>query len=484
MEALDRVIWGEFNKVDFENRIVEGCFTSEAVDIDNDIVDYDATKEAVAEWDKWRNIREMHLPIAVGVAVDIILDDKERKGYLRAKIVDDAAWKKVVERVYKGFSIGAKVLKARYENGIRRWLKYRLNEVSLADRPKNPDALFAVAKCLYPDEEVQEVEDQDNKAIRRREDVSDADIRRAIEEYGDLPDSKWGDPTNKKYPLDTEKHVRAAWAYINMPKNQRRYSEAEVNTIKERIRRAAKEFGIELSDDKALSSMYTRMESLSEKAMMDDEFHETMRDMMKVCGCEKCIAGLAVLEDKACDDDRQQTKAEGTEGQDGQGTEQKTEPEQKNEEDTKNQDTGQEQKNEQGTDQKADTGQAQEDKNDGKQGGEQPPFDFPALKAQMAEELKAALGGLLDEKVAPLTEGLGRVASVVEELRGRVEKLEAQPEPGGPVLKTSNVQLPLEVLKLEALKATWNEQGDPHVRDALGKQIALMETKLIQGGIK
>lgn len=64
--------------------------------------------------------------------------------------------------------------------------------------------------------------------------------------YGDV---KFADPTNKKYPIDTEKHVRAAWSYINHKDNAAEYDAGEVKTIKRRIKQAAKKFGIEISED-------------------------------------------------------------------------------------------------------------------------------------------------------------------------------------------------------------------------------------------
>lgn len=50
----------------------------------------------------------------------------------------------------------------------------------------------------------------------------------------------------KRYPLDTETHIRAAWSYINMPKNAKKYSSSELSTIKGRIRSAMKRIGAEL----------------------------------------------------------------------------------------------------------------------------------------------------------------------------------------------------------------------------------------------
>lgn len=58
---------------------------------------------------------------------------------------------------------------------------------------------------------------------------------------------KYADPSNYKYPIDTESHIRAAWSYINMPKNQKGYSPSELASIKSRIKHAGKEFGINFS---------------------------------------------------------------------------------------------------------------------------------------------------------------------------------------------------------------------------------------------
>ncbi len=92
--------------------------------------------------------------------------------------------------------------------------------------------------------------------VSKREDVSEADKERAKKEYGDV---EYADEKNKKYPLD-EKHIHAAWSYINMPKNAAKYSPEELASIKNRIKRAAKKYGMEISEDKN-----------KEKAEMDKE---------------------------------------------------------------------------------------------------------------------------------------------------------------------------------------------------------------------
>ncbi len=80
--------------------------------------------------------------------------------------------------------------------------------------------------------------------IKRREDVNPDEGER---EYGDV---EFADPVNNKYPIDTEEHVRAAWAYVNKKSNADKYSSAEeVDRIKGRIKKAAKRFDIEIDED-------------------------------------------------------------------------------------------------------------------------------------------------------------------------------------------------------------------------------------------
>jgi hypothetical protein len=66
------------------------------------------------------------------------------------------------------------------------------------------------------------------------------------EKYGDV---EFADPTNNKYPIDTPEHIRAAWSYINHKDNAAKYDVREVETIKNRIKRAAKKHDIEINDD-------------------------------------------------------------------------------------------------------------------------------------------------------------------------------------------------------------------------------------------
>lgn len=52
--------------------------------------------------------------------------------------------------------------------------------------------------------------------------------------------------TNKKYPVDSPKHIRAAWSYINHKDNAARYSADDAKSIKQRIRKAVKKQGVDI----------------------------------------------------------------------------------------------------------------------------------------------------------------------------------------------------------------------------------------------
>ena len=81
-----------------------------------------------------------------------------------------------------------------------------------------------------------------SRKIDHRDDVNPEEGERR---YGDV---QFADPVNNKYPIDTAEHVRAAWSYINHKDNAAKYNKDEVMTIKDRIKRAARTHGVEISD--------------------------------------------------------------------------------------------------------------------------------------------------------------------------------------------------------------------------------------------
>src|SRR3954454_16102989 len=126
-------------KIDAEQRMVWGYASTEALDEQGEIVKREALEAALGEYMRFANIREMHRPSAVGVAKEATIDD--RGLYLAAKIVDDEAWEKVVQGVYKGFSIDGRVM-ARDPADRSIITGLALTEISVVDRPANPEAVF------------------------------------------------------------------------------------------------------------------------------------------------------------------------------------------------------------------------------------------------------------------------------------------------------------------------------------------------------
>jgi hypothetical protein len=66
--------------------------------------------------------------------------------------------------------------------------------------------------------------------------------------YGDV---EYADPKNKAYPINNAERVRAAWGYINHPDNAAKYPRNGVSleSVKAKIKSAAKKFGVEISDN-------------------------------------------------------------------------------------------------------------------------------------------------------------------------------------------------------------------------------------------
>ena len=130
-------------KLDDEQRLVYGYATTEALDAHGEVVKREAIEAALPHYMRFANIREMHQLSAVGVAKEAEFDEKGL--YLKAKVVDDEAWAKVREGVYKGFSIGGRVTQR--DTADRKLITgVELNEISLVDRPANPDAMIDAFK--------------------------------------------------------------------------------------------------------------------------------------------------------------------------------------------------------------------------------------------------------------------------------------------------------------------------------------------------
>jgi hypothetical protein len=138
---------------------VWGVASTESVDEVGEVVTTAAMKAALPGFFKHGTgaLREMHQPIAAGTVDDAHIDD-EGDTLIIATVVDKAAIDKVLLGVYKGFSIGGRV---KERDPLKRHVitKLDLGEISLVDRPCNPDAVLDIWKTDLGIEMVDSEED-------------------------------------------------------------------------------------------------------------------------------------------------------------------------------------------------------------------------------------------------------------------------------------------------------------------------------------
>lgn len=156
---LKKQLYAEIAKVEDQDDgtlKVWGYASSGSKDADGETITPEAMKAALPDYMKFGAVREMHQPLAAGTAIEAEVQD-DGKTWFGAHIVDPVAITKVKTQVYKGFSIGGKVtqrdtLNKSIINGLN------LIEVSLVDRPCNPDAVMTVFKAeRTPEDDVNEL---------------------------------------------------------------------------------------------------------------------------------------------------------------------------------------------------------------------------------------------------------------------------------------------------------------------------------------
>jgi phage head maturation protease len=127
---------------------VYGKATDDSIDSDQQICDDTWLKRAMPDWMlSGGNVREQHSNIAAGVATDY--EVKEDGHYITALVVDPVSVKKVEKGVLKGFSIGINRPRViRDEKAVGgRIVDGQIVEISLVDRPANPNAKLMLAKA-------------------------------------------------------------------------------------------------------------------------------------------------------------------------------------------------------------------------------------------------------------------------------------------------------------------------------------------------
>jgi hypothetical protein len=119
---------------------VHGIATTEAIDDQGEIVRASAMRAALPEYMRFPAIREMHQLSAAGTALEADVGD-DNVTRIVAHVVDPVAVSKVKAQVYRGFSIGGRVTQ-REAGNPKTITGLQLSEISLVDRPANPEATF------------------------------------------------------------------------------------------------------------------------------------------------------------------------------------------------------------------------------------------------------------------------------------------------------------------------------------------------------
>jgi len=233
-------IFAQLHKYDESTGYFEAVAADESLDHDGEILDFESSQPHFENWSakiakvtegkSVGNVREMHGKVAAGKLTEMICDPVAKQVRVAGYAVDAGSRAKMAQGVLTGVSIGGAYGK-KWDDPVRKGvIRYEAipSEISLVDNPCNPNAFFTVVKADGA-EELRKFE-----KIAERKDV---DPKEGKDKYGDVT---FADEKNKKYPLDTAKHIRAAWSYIHMPKNAGKYSAEDANSIKAKISAAWK----------------------------------------------------------------------------------------------------------------------------------------------------------------------------------------------------------------------------------------------------
>ena len=272
---------------------VWGYASSEAVDSDGEIIAAEAMKAAIPDYMKFGAVREMHGSNAAGTAIEINVEDDGRT-FFGAHIVDPVAVTKVKTGVYKGFSIGGSVT-ARDELNKSQITGLKLTEISLVDRPANPDAVFTCYKADKPKDE-EETANKDDEPANKADETPVDDTEKAD---GDKKDDKEDDKKDK-----AEKSASVE------------LSESEIAILKAVLAKAEKPKDEPVAKSmwqvKSLADVLASLKWLIEDAIYDDvdaaviaqikESAGSLAESLKaltVSEADKLVDGLAAKADKS-----------------------------------------------------------------------------------------------------------------------------------------------------------------------------------------
>jgi hypothetical protein len=350
---------------------VYGIAASEAVDEQGEIVGAAAMREALPGYMRFPALREMHQLSAAGTTLDAEVGD-DGTTRIVAHVVDPVAVAKVKNQVYRGFSIGGRVTQRDTVNP-KMITGLVLTEISLVDRPANPEAVFdcwkAAAVGVAFGESALCSESQSKQRIStpavcaqapfnspiqiwacglsEHRHLAKADAARCLEDRKHAPteittvippvimdrhtaeklpmlaakqnpvdsevpaaDVVYADPGyqrdgKKRYPIDSEPRIRAAWGYINRRRNAEKYDADQLKRIRSAI----------------IAAWKAKIDKIGPPAAEDGEKASrlaTMKAVSDVCSLVRVLTDLEWLSDQVAlaaavenDDAPQQSRLRG-----------------------------------------------------------------------------------------------------------------------------------------------------------------------------
>ena len=315
-------------KVDEEQRLVYGLVTAEAPDQDGEVCDYATTvpyykalKEKFLKTTDGKSLaplREMHQLSAVGAGKEMDFDDDAKAIHMGFKVVDDAAWVKVQEGVYTGFSQGGRYVKT-WKSGSLTHYTADPGEISLVDNPCLTTATFEYVKSggavelrkfkldeRTVDDAARDMIDRITTAVtdrigslgkaepglakeKKTKRVAGEDLSASAFAYvGDPEDtSTWKLPIEFKTDAKTKSHIRNALARLSQTEG---IPADEKTGVRKKIVAAAKKHGIEVSDEAAkIFALYKFLHSDALRKGMYDV--KDLADVMSTLAfVQQCLA--------------------------------------------------------------------------------------------------------------------------------------------------------------------------------------------------
>lgn len=217
------------------------------------------------------------LPLARTKSGTLKLSTDERGLYVEADLDRrDPDVQRIEPKMERGdmdeMSFGFRTIRDDWTNNdeTRRLTEVSLDhgDVSIVNFGANPatsaelnfaQAIDFIARMDEP-EFAHEVRSMSRDDLQRVVTLLDNGLRADKEPYGDVDyaDPGYQDDGQKRYPLDSEEHVRAAWSYINQAHNASMYTAEQVSEIKSRIMAAGKKYGIKFDEQNSAIKLYER----------------------------------------------------------------------------------------------------------------------------------------------------------------------------------------------------------------------------------